>query len=441
MNVLAHYRITGSSARALAESVEAAIRAGHLRPGDRLPPVRALAGQLRLSPATVAAAWRALRLRGLVAGAGRGGTRVTARPPVREPLPDPPAVPPGLRDLSSGNPDPALLPSLQPHLARLPERSPLYGGPHDLPRLVALARADFGRDGIEGEIAVLGGALDAVERVLQAHVSPGDKVGVEDPGFTGVLDLVSALGLVAEPVALDDSGPRPEALAAALRAGIRALVVTPRAQNPLGAAFDRPRARRLRTLLDGHPDVVVIEDDHAAWVGGGEGVTLCASPRGPWATVRSTSKSFGPDLRVSLVAGDERTIARVRGRQSVGAGWVSHLLQELVARVWEDPRARRRLDEAARRYAERRDGLLRALAARGVAAHGRSGLNVWVPAAEEAALAAGLAGRGWAVRPGERYRLRSGPGIRITAAALAARDAERVADDLARLRGGPAIRA
>jgi DNA-binding transcriptional MocR family regulator len=402
--------------------VEAAVREGRLPAGARLPAVRGAADELGVSPATVAAAYRALRLRGLVAGAGRGGTRVSARPAVRLPAPD--DVPAGLRDLASGNPDPALLPSLRAHLARLPDRSRLYGGPHDFPALVDLARADFGRDGVKGRVAVLGGALDAVERVLQAHVGPGDRIAVEDPGFTGVLDLVGALGLVVEPVAVDESGPLPEALAAALKAGVRAVVLTPRAQNPTGAAWDEARARRLRALLDDGPEA------------GGPGRTFCSPRRLRWVVVRSVFKSFGPDLRSALGAGDDATIDRVRGRQSVGAGWVSHLQQELLARVWEDPGAQRRLREAEARYAERRAALVEALARRGVAAWGRTGLNVWIPLAEEAAATAALAARGWAVRPGERYRLRSGPGIRVTTSALRPADTARLAEDVARAAGG-----
>jgi hypothetical protein len=54
-------------------------------------------------------------------------------------------------------------------------------------------------------------------------------------------------------------------------------------------------------------------------------------------------------------------------------------------------------------------------------------LNVWIPVPEETAAVAALAQEGWAVRAGERYRLRSGPAVRITVAALAPRDAARLA--------------
>src|SRR5207237_4013248 len=98
---------------------------------------------LRVSPTTVAAAYQRLRRRGLVAGQGRRGTRVTHRPPLPARSATA-AVAPRLRNLADGNPDPALLPRL-PALAR--ERRPrLYGEPSHLPELVALARAQLRPD-------------------------------------------------------------------------------------------------------------------------------------------------------------------------------------------------------------------------------------------------------------------------------------------------------
>ena len=58
------------------------------------------------------------------------------------------------------------------------------------------------------------------------------------------------------------------------------------------------------------------------------------------------------------------------------------------------------------------------------------GLNVWVRVPDEAATARGLLARGWCVRAGARYRLRSPPAIRITIAELMPDRAEQLADAL-----------
>jgi DNA-binding transcriptional MocR family regulator len=264
--------------------------------------------------------------------------------------------------------------------------------------------------------------MDGIERVLQAHLRAGDRVAVEDPGWPRIGDLIRALGLRPEPVAVDQSGPVPGELARALEHGARAVIVTPRGQNPTGAAVDPPRARELREILGRHRHVVLIEDDYVAAVAGAPYVPLyTASDR--WAVIRSLSKVLGPDLRVAPMAGDPLTISRVEGRQLLGPGWVSHLLQQTAAELWGSPATRELLDRTTARYAERRTALVDALADHGIHAHGRSGLGVWVPLGEEAATVQQLAERGWAVSPGERFRFRSPPGIRITTTSLDPADA------------------
>jgi DNA-binding transcriptional MocR family regulator len=429
MNVLARYQVTGRHAREIVASVEAAVHAGQLAPGDTLPTVRELAAELEVSPGTVAAAYAALRRRGLVVTAGRRGTRVSGRP-----LPSRPAPPrrAGTRDLVSGNPDPELLPAIGPVLAGLTPGVRLYGESPNLPALVDLAHAQLDEDGVPaGPIAVVSGALDGIERALAAHARPGDKVVVEDPGYPPVFDLLAALGLAAEPVRVDRGGPVPDALDRALAARPVALVATPRAQNPTGAALGAERAAELARVLDRHPDVLVIEDDHAAQVAGAPYRTLAAGRR-RWAVVRSVSKALGPDLRLAMLRGDQDTVGRVEGRQLLGPGWVSHLLQATVAALWTDPATTRLLERAARAYADRRAALLAALARHGIGGHGDSGLNVWIPVQEEARTAAALLDAGWAVAAGEPYRLRSAPALRVTVASLRDRDeAEQLAAALA----------
>jgi DNA-binding transcriptional MocR family regulator len=429
VKVRSRYEIRGTTASAIAADVEAAIRDGRLDPAAQLPTVRAVARRLGVSPTTVAAAYRALRHRGCVSGQGRRGTRVANRPPL--PVRRATVIPPHLRNLAYGNPDPSLLPPLAPTLRRLGRRPRLYGERTNHPDLVELARRQLAADGIAGDaVAVVGGALDGIERVLQGWLRSGDRVAVEDPGYAAVFDLLGALALVPEPVAVDDSGPLPADVERALAAGAAALILTPRAQNPTGAALDPARARALAKILAAHPDVLLVEDDHAGPIAGAPSLTLSRG-RTRWATVRSVSKSLGPDLRLALVAGDPTTVARVEGRQQLGTGWVSHLLQEVVVALWRDPGIERRLAAAREAYAARRAALLDALAARGLAAHGRSGLNVWVPVPEEVSAVHALADAGFAISAGEPYRLRSAPAVRVTISTLRPGEAARVAEALA----------
>jgi DNA-binding transcriptional MocR family regulator len=422
--------IAGRRAGEISSSVEAAIRAHEIGPGVALPPVRRLADQLGVSPTTVAAAYRDLQVRGLVTASGRRGTRVSPRPPVRHAGPAP--LPPGARNLVDGNPDPDLLPDLGPALRRLRPAQHLYGEPAHRRDLLELAAGLFAADGISPDfLLVVGGALDGIERTLMAHLRPGDRVAVEDPGYPAVFDLLLALGLVPEPVRIDARGVLPDELEAALRGPLAALIVTPRAQNPTGAALDEARTGELRDLLLDRPDVLVIEDDHAGPVAGAPAQTLCGGGPDRWAVVRSFSKSLGPDLRLAVMAGDPVTISRVEGRQQLGAGWVSHLLQGVVVTLWRDPAVQALMERAQAEYTRRRRAMVEALAARGMAATGRSGLNVWVPVADEQAALRGLLDAGWAAAAGERFRLRADPGIRLSIGRLVAEEAPAVAAALA----------
>ncbi|MFJ8822299.1 aminotransferase class I/II-fold pyridoxal phosphate-dependent enzyme [Streptomyces sp. NPDC102467] len=431
--MLEEYRIKGRRAAEISASVERAVADGDLEPGQLLPPMRELAQELGVNPNTVAAAYRTLRERGVIETAGRRGSRVRPKPATtgRERIRV--DVPQGVRDVSDGNPDTALLPSLAAAFtaaAAAGDREPvLYGGDPLEPELVRLARADLDSDGVpDGPVAVASGSLDAIERVLAAHLKAGDAVAVEDPGWGSMLDLVPALGLRLVPVGVDDDGPLPADVERALREGVRALVVTDRAQNPTGAAVGQDRAKALRTVLAAHPDVLLIEDDH------GHGIVdlplhpLAGTVR-HWAFVRSVAKAYGPDLRLAVLTGDAVTVDRVRGRQRLGPGWISRIVQRAVAGLWASGAVDARAVAAS--YGKRRDALIAALAARGVEAHGRSGMNVWVPVPDETGAVARLLHAGWAVAPGARFRMQAGPGVRITVSRLAVEEIEAVAETVA----------
>ncbi len=433
MNDLIRKYLTGATAVKIAEGLERAIRAGALKGGDRLPTVRGLARTLRVSPATVASAYARLQSRGLAVADGRRGTRVGHRPLHGQPGARP--ARPGARRtraLDDGNPDPDLLPGFSAALRRIDPAPRLYGGAPEYEPLVRRMRRELSGAGVAaGDLCITSGAMEAIERVLDVHLRPGDRVAVEDPGFTGHLDLVMSRGLAIEPVAVDDQGPLPEELDQACRRGALAMIVTPRAQSPTGAALSENRARDLRRLLRGHPDLLVIEDDHANRIAGAPLHCLHDARRARWAHVHSFSKSINPDLRLAVMAGDAETIARVHDRLIVAERWVSHVLQRLAADLLTDRVARKQVEHAARTYRSRREALLEALRRSGIEARGASGYNVWVPVAEETPIVQALAERGWAVAAGERFRVQSPPAIRITAATLQPPQARRLAADIA----------
>jgi len=426
-----NYHIRGASASDISRSIEEGIRTGRLERGEQLPSVRALAETLGVSPVTVASAYKSLRQRGMIATGGRRGTQVASRPPLGiHALPPKPA---GARNLYDGNPDRSLLPSLRDVLATLPDHSRLYDELPSLPALAEYARASLQADGISAEaLTVVGGAFDGIERVLDAQVANGDRVAIEDPGFHRTIDLLGSLGMIPEPVRIDEFGPIPSSLEQAIRRGARALILTPRAQNPMGAAVDAKRAKELRAVIAREPDFLVIEDDHAGAISGADYHTVIDGKHDRWAVVRSYSKILAPDLRCSVLTGDEETIARVEGSLSVGPGWVSYLLQRLTLGLLRDPIAQKKVREASKAYALRRKWMLDALAREGIEAYGRSGLNIWVPVRDEQRVIQSLANAGYALRAGEPFRLDAPPAIRITISTITKDEADAVAAELAK---------
>ncbi len=90
------------------------------------------------------------------------------------------------------------------------------------------------------------------------------------------------------------------------------------------------------------------------------------------------------------------------------------------------------LDSAAQVYARRGEALRSALRDHGIAASGRSGFACWVRASDEDGVASWMAEAGWAVAPGQRFRIAAPPGIRISFASLEAADAASLAAEVAR---------
>ena len=428
--VSTQYRPRGRSVKAIADDIEEAIRRGRLLPGTTLPTVRGLAADLGVAPGTVAGAYARLRDRALLESRGRNGTVVRDRPAIRT-RPSGPALGPGIVDLSAGQPDPRLLPPLT--AAMFAELSGTAAAPTDglLPAFADAASDRLSAEGVPvEELTTCFGGLDGIGRVLSVHLASGDTVGVEDPGWPNALNLLAALGMRAIPVAVDDHGPQPAAMDRALRDGVRAVIVTSRAHNPTGAFVDADRSAALRTVLARHRDVVLIEDDHAAELSA-VGLTPLAGATDHWAFIRSTSKPYGPDLRLAVIAADAVTISRVAGRMRSGSGWVSTLAQRLVLALWQSPSVADQVAAAGRTYDERRAALIAELAGRAVAAVGATGLNVWVPVPDETAVVAQLLQAGWAVAAGSRFRQQSGPGIRVTVSPLDSSTIRGFADQLA----------
>ena len=423
------------SARGIALALSAGIDRGALLPGERLPPIRRVARDLQVAPATISAAWAQLARAGLIETDGRRGTRV------REAVVGPRRYRRALDsraayrvDLSTGLPDPRLLPDLHAAMQRVPRDDTAHSYLEDpvVPGLREVLEESWAFPA--GTLTVVDGAMDAHSQFVAAHLRFGDRVAVEQPCFPPLLDLLEMAGIVSIGVDYDDQGPVVADVVTALDAGAKVLFFQPWGQNPSGQSLSPARAQVLATAL-AERDVVVVEDDSAG--GSPDAARSSVGTHLPDQTVlvRSFSKTHGPDLRLAAVGGPAAVVTPIVERRYLGQGWSSRLVQSILLELLTDPGSRAQVTAAQVTYGARTGAMADALAARGIEVPGRDGINVWVPVAEQGAALLHLAAAGVRAASGDPFWI-SPPEvdhIRITTATV-----DRGYDELAEVVGAAA---
>jgi len=440
------------SPRGIAAAVHRMIRAGEVQPGDRLPTVRDLGVALGVSPATVSEAWQALGAVGAIHARGRAGTfvRDVAEPtrPTRylgiggAPSTDEDSA----LDLSTGTPDPDLLPALHEAIERFSSGATAWTSSYlDEPVLAAL------REHLEQSwpfraqrLTVVDGALDALSRIVDQLVGLGDRVVMESPGFPPLIDLLERAGADVIAVAIDDQGMIPAELTRALQSGPVAVFLQPRAHNPTGTSMTRFRSSQLAEVLAGSR-AWVIEDDHCGDISLADDVSIGQFLPERCVHIRSYSKSHGPDLRIAAVGGAAEVIDPIVARRMLGPGWTSRLLQAVLLDLLTHSDPQEAVTRARDAYARRSTLLREKLKDRGVASSPGDGINVWIPVEDERSALITLAAAGVRVAPGSPFVPTAGDssshGIRVTTGRLPDDESriDEVAEIIARAAGSPGL--
>jgi DNA-binding transcriptional MocR family regulator len=303
----------------IVEALEADARAGRVRPGDRLPPHRAIAEALNVDLTTVTRAFNEARRRGLVdAQAGRG-TFISEN---FEPGPGAGTLGGALPVRLSMNAPP------QPQAADLARLIPrtiadLLSGPRGAHNLNYRDNAGAESDRSAGaswlrsriddvssdRVVIAAGAQSALFAILESHVSTGDVIAAGTVTYPGLKAIIAERGLEFAPLAMDEGGILPDAFEAACRERApRALYVIPAIDNPTTASLSEDRRRALISIARRY-EVFIIEDDPYS--------TLQSRPATPFASlapditwyIATLSKCVTPALRIAYVVAPTSTLA------------------------------------------------------------------------------------------------------------------------------------
>jgi DNA-binding transcriptional MocR family regulator len=393
-----------SSADGIARAVAHLAAREEITAGQRLPTVRELASALGVSPSTVGEAWRTLAAQGILDTQGRRGTflrRRTGEEPVRH-----------FRhvsgadsriDLSTGYPDPELLPDLRPFLHGLAE-GPSYPGYTEVavdPELQECLRETLP---FPPKAMTLGtDTLATLSELLPVLTRFGDRVVVGDAEFAPYLDLFERFGLECVAVPQDSGGLDVTEVTSAVMSGVALVLLQPRVHNPTGVVMSPGRLEQI-AMLCRQNDTWILETDHFGLLASSG--PMSASTTAPEQTVyiRSFSKDLHPDLRVCVLTGPNEVIRRVQERR-VGGGWLSTINQRLLKAMLAS-HLPSTVSSTKAIYDHRRSAFLRALGDNGVAVSSRDGFNVWVPVRSEDSALVYLASRGISAAPGAAFRPR-----------------------------------
>ena len=309
---------------------------GTFRPGERVPSLRELSRQLRVSLNTVKEAYSYLEDRRVLEARPQSGFYVRVRlpeipeDPARSPAKIAPTdvsvsavvrrimrdiLDPGLIRLGAAIPNPDLLPvarlgrMLSGAARRRQEESFFYAVPPGNPRLrkqiarrLLQTRCTLGPD----EIVVTDGCMEAISLALQAVCKPGDTLAVESPTYYNLLLLIQQLGLRAlEIPATPGEGLCLETLRYALdQTPVSAVLTIGNFNNPLGSLMPEGRKRELAELLE-ERDIPLIEDDiygDLSFADERPGIAKAWDRTGNILLCSSFSKTLAPGYRVGWIA-------------------------------------------------------------------------------------------------------------------------------------------
>jgi len=377
-----------------------AILDGRLRPGQRVPSTRSLAGELGVSRAPVLGAFDQLHAEGYLQTTVGAGTHIAASlPEDRSKLPVahartrqgrkrarrlarstaaliPHQAEPWFQQMGAFRVSlPALdhfpFPIWSGLLARHSRRPKIdtvaYGDPmgyrplrETIAEYLGTVRAVRCRP---EQIMVVAGSQHGLQIAARALLDPGDAVWMEDPGYPGARQVLMSTEVEIVPVPVDEEGLDVKA-GVAKRRDARAAYITPSHQYPLGHTMS---ATRRMLLLDwaARSGAWILEDDYdSEYRFGSRPITslqgLDADERVIY--IGTFSKVLFPALRMGYVVVPEDLIPAFRAVREAIDIFPPGLVQAALAEFIEEGHFARHIRRMKMLYAERREALVEAIA-------------------------------------------------------------------------------
>ncbi len=368
--------------RQLLEQLRQAILHGQLAPGRRLPATRPFARSLGIARNVVVGVYDELAVEGyLTQQQGSGAYVASALPTLPQaPRPTPAGTPRWLRPMDTPFahvplPGPEMIafrlgvPTITPLplsvwrsvwrevTERLPppDYGPVAGDPDLRAALAAYLQRTRGVNCGPEDIILTTSAGQALDLLAQATLTPGARVGFEEPGYHFARQALLARGAALVPVPVDDDGLRVENLRAGPDAPLL-VYVTPSHQFPLATRL--PIARRIALLEWAQAnDSLIIEDDYDSEF------RFDAPPlpalagldqHGRVAYIGTFSKVLTPALRLGYLIAPAPLRSQIIQLKQVGDMYPSWPMQQALLALIREGHLERHIRRMRRLYAEKR---------------------------------------------------------------------------------------
>jgi 2-aminoadipate transaminase len=198
--------------------------------------------------------------------------------------------------------------------------------------------------------------------VVTALLEPGAVVAVEEPTYLAALQCFGLAGARVVPVASDERGVDPDALADVVaRERPELLYLVPTFANPTGRTLDAERRRAVAELAERHGFWVVEDDPYGELRYRGEPVPALASSSDRVLHLGSFSKTGAPGLRLGWLRAPEsimRTLVVVKQAADLHTSAVD---QAAAAAYLADNDLDAHIRRLCATYRERRDAMVAAL--------------------------------------------------------------------------------